>query len=715
MNSRTSPLAPALTGPKASAADAAWIRALHIFPLWAFAVAQPIFQVVAADPNFFVARGARGAEILVLIVLAVAVAPLPFVCASLLSAAAGRGVHRIVHGALVAAFLALMALIPLGRWLSSSVAAPLIGSGLLGLAGAWLYDRFSALRGYATWLIAAVFVFPGLFVAHPGVWKLVRPAPELFHGPGASDTTTPLVLVILDELPVVSLLDRGRQIDPIRYPNFAALAAHATWYPNAIASADYTSTSVPAILTGRYPRQGQLPIVGDHPQNLFTWLAPSHDLQVLETFTELCPRSLCERGSQPLARRIRDQVLDLGIVYLHIVLPRPLTKELPPVMQNWQGVDRAKAGSHPPDNPWSRLARGDRGDQFSGFVARIRRSERPPLIFLHSALPHAPWNRLPSGTRYPTVGEPAWAPLDRWHHDEAAVSEVYLRHLLQLEYVDRLLGRLLERLRALDLYEEAMVVVTADHGMSFSPGGHRRGLSPGNAAEVLSVPLLVKAPLQTESALETRWFEATELIGTIAEGLGVELPWETDAPRAGPRPPASLEEIRSYRTYPGDLLTIPVARLDTEASLRRKLELFGSGDRPLFPTRPTRLARLLGRPIGSFDLAAPSDVRLELPLDAAALTVADDLAEVPARLSGRAERAGGDRAPFLLAVAVNGVLRAVTRVDVRRQGRSDAFWSALVEEESFVAGANRVEFYLLELPASGPRLRPARAVFGAPS
>ena len=38
------------------------------------------------------------------------------------------------------------------------------------------------------------------------------------------------ILLILDEFPSDSMLDRQGRIDPVRYPNFAALAGDGTWF-----------------------------------------------------------------------------------------------------------------------------------------------------------------------------------------------------------------------------------------------------------------------------------------------------------------------------------------------------------------------------------------------------------------------------------------------------------------------------------------------------
>ena len=42
------------------------------------------------------------------------------------------------------------------------------------------------------------------------------------------------------------------------------------------------------------------------------------------------------------------------------------------------------------------------------------------------------------------------------------------RHLLQASYTDRLVGQILQRLEEVGVYDDAAIVVTADHGIAFS-------------------------------------------------------------------------------------------------------------------------------------------------------------------------------------------------------------------------------------------------------
>ena len=109
----------------------------------------------------------------------------------------------------------------------------------------------------------------------------------------------------------------------------------------------------------------------------------------------------------------------------------------------------------------------------------------------------------------------------------------FQRHLLQVGYTDRLLGRLLDRLRQAALFDRSLVVVTADHGVSFRAGLRSRGASLGTAPGVAPVPLFVKAPGQRSGRVVRTQVRTIDVLPTIADLLGVACPGgSTGAPRA---------------------------------------------------------------------------------------------------------------------------------------------------------------------------------------
>src|SRR5205814_10606123 len=111
---------------------------------------------------------------------------------------------------------------------------------------------------------------------------------------------SPVVFLLFDEFPTISLEDASGDIDAGRFPNFARLAKSSLWFRNMTTVASSTTVAVPALLTGQYPKKGSLPVYQDHPNNLFTLLGKRYRLNVVETQTSLCPTSLCKR-KQPSA------------------------------------------------------------------------------------------------------------------------------------------------------------------------------------------------------------------------------------------------------------------------------------------------------------------------------------------------------------------------------------------------------------------------------
>src|SRR5690606_30927937 len=82
------------------------------------------------------------------------------------------------------------------------------------------------------------------------------------------------------------------------FPNLARFAEDATWYRNHTGIATATQQAIPSMLSSMLPRNAK-PILADHPQNLFTLLAPTHKLEVSESMTALCAFAHCSTIEGP--------------------------------------------------------------------------------------------------------------------------------------------------------------------------------------------------------------------------------------------------------------------------------------------------------------------------------------------------------------------------------------------------------------------------------
>ncbi len=684
--------------PRAPEPPGSFARAgLHLAALSAFALAQPLFDLLSRNAEFFAVRGSGRWDIVLFALGVVVVPPLALLGVVALAGIAHRRAATVTHVVFVAGLVGLVCLGAIDTW---EVAGErlLAAASAAGAVAAALYLRARPVRMLLSVLGPAPLLFVALFLLASPVSRLVLtspPEPRLAQVPAEA----PVVVVVFDELATVSLLDSREEIDAVRYPSFARLAGDATWYRNATTVHEWTTDSVPAALTGRWPDEGALPLYLDHPDNLFTLLGGGYRLRVFESQTHLCPPGLCDREREPLADRVGSLVSDLSVVYGHVVLPEDLGSRLPPISNAWRNFRAADEPSvrlqTGPSQPGGRLAAYDNRDVHAErFVDSIERGAQPTLFFLHILLPHHPWEYLPDGKRYETTlsNQPGMTN-ERWVGDPTLAVQAQQRYLLQLGFADRVLGDILDRLKHERLYDDALVVVLADHGVSFRPHSERRRVHAGNLEEIAFVPLLVKAPGQRAGRIVDAHVRTIDLLPTMADILGVPVPWRTDGSSALDVRPGEHPEVAVF-TSSGERVTGDAAGLveRRDLVLARQLSLFGEGDGPpgLYAIGPR--PELLGGRVDHLPIGHGSGARVEL--HGTDFLYDPDSAVVPTRVSGRLEGVPTGRD---IAIAVNGRIAASTR-SFALEG--EILFSAVLPEQAFRAGANRVRVFV----ADGSRL-----------
>jgi uncharacterized membrane protein YeaQ/YmgE (transglycosylase-associated protein family) len=554
------------------------LAGLHLLVLWSFAVAEPLFDLLGKNGEFFAARGSTRLDLVLFAFILILVPPASLLAVEAATPSRIRGLLHLLFVAGLVGLLALEAIRAEGApgWLLAAIA------GAVGLAAAAIYARFEGGRLLLTVLSPVPVLFLGLFLLHSGASRLTLSG-TVAAAPASERPRAPVVMVVFDELPVNSLLDRHGLVDPIRYPHFALFQRHSTWFANESVVSEGTLHGVPALLTGRFPRPSELPVYHDHPRNLFTLFGHEIPLHVFETETHLCPTNLCHESGGSLTGRLGSLFADTSVVYLHELLPADLAKGIPSVSEGWQNFWQDGGGANDPQK------------RFARFLRTVRPTKGPALWYLHVLLPHSPWRFLPSGARYAIRPSPGWSAAEVWNDNEAAADQYWQRHLLQLGYADKLLGRLVARLRATGLYNRSLIVVTADEGLSFRAGQKRRPASAANLQDISYVPLFMKLPSQRRGRIVRRATRSADVLPTIVAAVGVKLPWPVEGQnQLAPRHP---EQFVAVSKDHGRRLSVPVGELEArrEAALRRQLALFGS-DEPasyLYGVGPTR--RLLGR------------------------------------------------------------------------------------------------------------------------
>ena len=117
---------------------------------------------------------------------------------------------------------------------------------------------------------------------------------------------------------------------------------------------------------------------------------------------------------------------------------------------------------------------------------------------------------------------------ERWLDDEWAATIRYQRHLLQLQYVDTVVGALVSQLRDAGLYDDALLIVTADHGTSLRSGFPFLQATEASFVDIAAVPLFFKSPGQRQGETVDTNVETIDILPTLAAALGVRLPWTAD-------------------------------------------------------------------------------------------------------------------------------------------------------------------------------------------
>jgi hypothetical protein len=671
-----------------------------------FAIAQPLLDVTGRSPDFFLFRKADRLDILALVL---GVTLLPALAAWALEVLLGlvsETVRRFLHLAMITGLVTLLA-IGVAKRLTELRGPGLVAVGLAaGLLAAVLYARQRWLRLWLRYLAPAPLVFALVFLLLSPTAKLVLPAPAEVPADRAPAAATgrqpPLVMILLDELPLSSLLDAKGRIDRRVYPNFAKLADRSTWYRNATGVSGFTPWAMPAMLTGRYPAEEKAPSYTEYPDNMLTLFGRYYDLKVYETISQLCPPSRCPPSAGGLDRSgLRAVVDDSARLYREIVSPYDVT------VDPASFVDRTAAEDGKPLDPRFRFNRLqlNQPSRFNDFLAGLQDADRPTMHFLHLLLPHAPWRYLPSGNEYNyktlargfKVGQ-APAPVVELSHQ---------RHLLQVAYTDRLVGQVIDRLEAAGMWDKSLVVVGADHGAGWVAGEKPRALGETNAPDLMWVPQFIKAPGQDRGRVDDRNWEQVDLLPTVADLVGIRVPWKMEGASQTGEPTRTRTEKwwfgvpgrRQVRDGPSNWSAVLAGETDTLARA-------GEGVRGLY--RYGAFADLVDRDPGSVGPVATGQEATAVLDDIGQYTrIEPESGWIPALVSGTLTSPPPRGASTVL-VAVNGRIGGGSLLFPERPGAPADRFAMIVPDFLFQAGDGRrqLQVYLLDRSGGGPRLVP---------
>ena len=346
------------------------------------------------------------------------------------------------------------------------------------------------------------------------------------------------------------------------------------------------------------------------------------------------------------------------------------------------------------------VARRSRVEDALDYIGGITADDPRTLHLLHTLLPHSKWEYAPSGRTYCGKCPPRPGLVENiWSDDDHYVRHGYQRHLMQVALADRILGRLVERLEETGLYDETLLVVTADHGASFWPGSPLRHLANNpHPSDILDVPLFVKLPGQEKGVVSDRHVRTIDIVPTILDRLGVEVPPEMDGSSVfdPDYEPAPVKRARDPEGGFTDFDADPDLKY---ASLDRKISLFGSGsDGSIYAVREHHW--LLGKPLPELEVA--SDSPWYISTDRTYLEDAGKSAAfAPLYVQGAIDGTGVHEQLCVVAV-VDDTIVAVSRAIRTSATRSRFFF--MLPEESFGTGTVRLDVLVLDESGDEPRI-----------
>lgn len=686
--------------------DGFLVGSVHLLLLCNLFIAQPTYDVLRRSPEFFFAHDVALMDVLVLVLVLSLLISLPLIVATgvagLFAEAARRWVQTLLLFLLTTCGLQL-ALRSSATFETLAIPVAIAGA----LIFCVMYRRYFAVRLSMTMASPAVLVIATLFVwnlASTGILSSVAEVQRSVRIDGASPKS--VVMIVFDQLSTSSLLGSNGAVDRTRLPAFARLADDSIWFRNATTVAESTVTSVPAILTGRFPVEANPfppPSSVGYPENLIGFIASSHMANVSEEITRFSPRSMREPPPDFIQRSTR-LLRDVGIVSAHVLLPEHWRFGIPTIegevaffgLREGDALDHANA-----------MSEGARIAQVSRFLDRMQEVTQsadglaPTFHFLHIVLPHTPYNFRPDRSQYTRRW---WVPGLRsswgyWYRGEEPARQGLQRYLLQLLLVDTLLGEILDRMQALGLYDDALLLVTADHGSSFTPKAHSRAITPETRTDVLYVPLFLKLPGERRGINDDRNAQTVDILPTIADFIDVPLPWSVDgrsllaAPQTMPKEKHAFITV-GYRglkafdaTDGGEFHSlVPMMERLVYEPERRWLRLASSRD------------DLLGQSLKEIEGQLESSGKLPLILFGADEATDDSDAVFELRsgwIQGQIEAPPGQlHHQWDVVIAVEGKVRAVTRSF--RIRRTKHYFAALLATEDIPKGSGEVEVRILK-------------------
>ncbi|MFQ6104930.1 MAG: sulfatase [Candidatus Glassbacteria bacterium] len=274
-------------------------------------------------------------------------------------------------------------------------------------------------------------------------------------------------------------------------PHIDALSLDSIVFKNAICPAPWTSPSVGSIITSQYPT-----VLGFE-----------------DTAIKFSDKFIT------LAEIFRDNNYETKGIISHTLISSALGFD-----QGFDSYDERNAKGH------DYISSPSVTQKAISYVREHRDSRF--LLFLHyfdphyNYIQHVRYDYYP-GYRGPLYSDQSIVELRRIAPTLTSDDIDYLKALYdsEISFTDEYIGEFIYRLKELGLYNNTLIVFTADHGEEFSErGDHWIGHTKTLYQELIHVPLMIKLPDSSKHEIIDEYVGLIDLMPTIVEYAGLEIP-----------------------------------------------------------------------------------------------------------------------------------------------------------------------------------------------
>jgi hypothetical protein len=452
-------------------------------------LAEPVYNYVRMDPD---ASGLGLADVLALIALLHVGTVAILLLVRYLVGRFGVGVDIVVATAAVVSLLRQAQVIYLPT------------RGLLNVAPAVEMTFFIAIPLTVVGLVMVFRRRLSLYVFYLGLLTVFFPASLIWsrvtaaeQAPAQSATATharpPIFVLIFDEVSLNALLDRDGRIDRDAFPTFHRFSGESVWFREAMSNYGVTGWSFASFLTGAATDRSLTDINAMPRPTLLSVLANEG---YAATFYSRafgcgggpvdCPHYFAG-GRFETARRLVTSTLSVYVPPSLLNLLAPAVSAYP---KNVEGRLLADLATGPFAQPGS-------------------------VILFHVLVAHSPYvlnsGGAPAATRH--FGFRAGADVDA----------TLARYRQQLQYLDRQFGAFLDALDASANRDQALVVVTSDHGTCWTPECMGRLNVTTVEPSLVRIPMMIRAPGLTPGIRDVD-YQHIDLLPTVLDVLGLAAP-----------------------------------------------------------------------------------------------------------------------------------------------------------------------------------------------